>query len=72
MTNDADSPRAYNLAAAKLYDRAARRVGAAIQRRSIKIIAEDQLKTDIFYRFNQSIQAFFNEAAGVPTEFVEG
>jgi hypothetical protein len=35
----------------------------------MKIVAEDQLKTDIFYRFNQSIQAFFNEAASVPTEF---
>lgn len=35
----------------------------------LKVVAEDQLKTDIFYRFNQSIQAFFNEAAGVPTEF---
>jgi hypothetical protein len=38
----------------------------------LKIVAEDQLKTDIFYRFNQSIQAFFNEAAGVPTEFAHG
>lgn len=36
----------------------------------LKVVAEDQLKTDIFYRFNQSIQAFFNEAARVPTEFV--
>jgi hypothetical protein len=27
------------------------------------------LSTDIFYRFNQSIQSFFNEAASVPTEF---
>jgi len=35
----------------------------------LKIVADDQLKTDIFYRFNQSIQAFFNEASGVPTEF---
>jgi hypothetical protein len=38
----------------------------------LKVVAEDQLKTDIFYRFNQSIQAFFNEAAAVPTEFAEG
>jgi catechol 2,3-dioxygenase-like lactoylglutathione lyase family enzyme len=35
----------------------------------LKVVAGDQLKTDIFYRFNQSIQAFFNEAASVPTEF---
>jgi hypothetical protein len=35
----------------------------------LKVVAEDQLKTDVFYRFNQSIQAYFNEAAGVPTEF---
>ena len=35
----------------------------------MNVVAEDQLKTDIFYRFNQSIQAFFNEAASVPTEF---
>ena len=38
----------------------------------LRVVAEDQLKTDIFYRFNQSIQAFFNEAAGVPTEFGTG
>lgn len=38
----------------------------------LKVVAEDQLKTDIFYRFNQSIQAFFNEAASVPTEFAKG
>jgi hypothetical protein len=36
----------------------------------LKVVAGDQLKTDIFYRFNQSIQAYFNEAATVPTEFV--
>lgn len=35
----------------------------------LKLVARDQLKTDIFYRFNQSIQAYFNEAARVPTEF---
>jgi len=38
----------------------------------LKVVAEDQLKADIFYRFNQSIQAFFNEAAAVPTEFAKG
>jgi hypothetical protein len=35
----------------------------------LKVTAADQLKTDIFYRFNQSFQAYFNEAAAVPTEF---
>jgi hypothetical protein len=35
----------------------------------LKVVAADQLKTDVFYRFNQSVQAFFNEAASVPTEF---
>lgn len=35
----------------------------------LKVVAEDQLKTDIFLRFNQSLQAFFNKAADVPTEF---
>jgi hypothetical protein len=35
----------------------------------LKVLAEDQLKTDLFYRFNQSIQAFFNEAASVATDF---
>jgi hypothetical protein len=35
----------------------------------LKVVARDQLSTDIFYRFNQSIQSFFNEAASVPTEF---
>jgi hypothetical protein len=35
----------------------------------LKVVAGDQLKTDIFYRFNQSFQEFFNESASVPTEF---
>jgi hypothetical protein len=35
----------------------------------LKVTAVDQLQTDIFYRFNQSLQAYFNEAAEVPTEF---
>jgi hypothetical protein len=35
----------------------------------LKVVARDQLATDVFYRFNQTIQAFFNEAAAVPTEF---
>ncbi len=35
----------------------------------LKIVARDQLQADFFYRFNQSFQAFFNEAASVPTEF---
>jgi hypothetical protein len=35
----------------------------------LRVVANDQLKADIFSRFNQSFQAFFNEASTVPTEF---
>lgn len=35
----------------------------------MKVVAKDQLEIDLFYRFNQSLQAFFNEAAALPTEF---
>jgi hypothetical protein len=35
----------------------------------LKVVATDQLKADVFSRFNQSFQAYFNEAAAVPTEF---
>ena len=35
----------------------------------LKVVATDQLKADIFSRFNQSFQAYFNKAAAVPTEF---
>ncbi len=35
----------------------------------LQVVATDQLKADIFSRFNQSFQAYFNEAATVPTEF---
>ncbi len=38
----------------------------------LKVVAKDQLDIDLFYRFNQSLQAFFNEAAHVPTEFATG
>ena len=33
----------------------------------LKVVAKDQLEIDIFYRFNQSLQAYFNEAAALPT-----
>jgi len=36
----------------------------------LKLTAGDQMQEDLFYRFNQSFQAYFNEAAAVPTEFV--
>ena len=36
----------------------------------LRVAARDQLDIDVFYRFNQSLQAFFDEAAKVPTEFV--
>lgn len=35
----------------------------------LKVVATDQLKADVFSRFNQSFQAYFNEASTVPTEF---
>jgi hypothetical protein len=35
----------------------------------LQLTAGDQMQEDLFYRFNQSFQAFFNEAASVPTEF---
>lgn len=35
----------------------------------LRVSGKDQLKTDIFFRCNQSFQAFFNEAAAVPTEY---
>jgi hypothetical protein len=35
----------------------------------LKLVAGDQLQADLFFRMNQSFQAFFNEAARVPTEF---
>ena len=38
----------------------------------LKLVARDQLQADIFYRFNQSFQAFFNEAAHVPTDTPTG
>jgi hypothetical protein len=36
----------------------------------LKLEAEDQLKADLFFRYNQSLQEFFNGAAEVETEFV--
>ncbi len=35
----------------------------------LKLVAGDQLQADLFFRANQTFQAFFNEAARVPTEF---
>lgn len=35
----------------------------------LTIIAEDQLKQDLFFRFNQSFQSYFDAAATVDTEF---
>lgn len=35
----------------------------------IKIIAEDQLKQDLFFRYNGTFQEFFNGAQHVETEF---
>lgn len=36
----------------------------------LKLEAADQLKADLFFRYNQSFQEFFNGAAEVETEFV--
>lgn len=36
----------------------------------LKLEATDQLKADLFFRYNQSLQEFFNKAAEVDTEFV--
>jgi len=35
----------------------------------IKIVAEDQLKQDLFFRYNGTFQEFFNGAQNVETEF---
>ncbi len=35
----------------------------------LKIEAEDQLKEDLFFRYNQTFQEFFNGAAEIETEF---
>jgi hypothetical protein len=35
----------------------------------IQLGAEDQGQADMFYRFNQTFQEFFNKSAGISTEF---
>ena len=35
----------------------------------LQLEAPDQLKADLFFRFNQTFQEFFNGAAAVETEF---
>jgi hypothetical protein len=35
----------------------------------LELGASDQLRADLFYRYNQTFQEFFNQAARVPTEF---
>lgn len=35
----------------------------------LKVEAKDQLKEDLFFRFNQTLQEFFNGSAAVETEF---
>jgi hypothetical protein len=37
----------------------------------IRLEAVDQGQADMFYRFSQTFQAFFDQAAAVPTEFGE-
>ncbi|MCP5031803.1 MAG: hypothetical protein GY939_08365, partial [Actinomycetia bacterium] len=36
---------------------------------TIELVADDQGKADLFYRFSQTFQEFFNGADAVPTEF---
>lgn len=36
---------------------------------TLRVVAQDQLKEDLFYRYNQTLQQFFNQAAKVETEF---
>ncbi len=36
----------------------------------LKLEAADQLKADLFFRYNQTLQEFFNGAAEIDTEFV--
>lgn len=36
---------------------------------SLKIEAEDQLEEDLFHRYSQTLQEFFNGAAEIETEF---
>jgi hypothetical protein len=35
----------------------------------LKLTAPDQQRADLFYRYNQTFQQFFNQSARVPTEF---
>ncbi len=35
----------------------------------IKIVAQDQLKQDLFFRYNGTFQEFFNGAQHLDTEF---
>jgi hypothetical protein len=37
---------------------------------ALRVVAQDQLKEDLFYRYNQTLQQFFNQAAKLETEFV--
>ena len=38
----------------------------------LELTAPDQQRADLFYRYNQTFQQFFNQAANVPTEFEAG
>ena len=35
----------------------------------LRLVADDQLKLDLFFRLNQSFQAFFDGSAGVATQY---
>lgn len=38
----------------------------------IRVWSDDPVRRDMFFRFNQSLQEFFNASAAVPTEFQGG
>lgn len=37
----------------------------------LKLQADDQLKADLFFRYNSTLQEFFNGAAALETEFID-
>ena len=36
----------------------------------MRVVGDDVLKTDLYFRYNQSLQEFVNASAGFPTRFV--
>ncbi len=38
----------------------------------MRVWSDDPVRRDLFFRFNQSLQEFFNASAAIPTVFAEG